>query len=349
MKPEIPLIIIKILGTVILLSCSGLLVNIVINTCNEFLARKRGLMSGIGRSLKKIIADFLKLIFKERTISHNIKPTTLFIAVAISMILAFLPGSLLPFGVEINLLQDVGNMEVLTINPAILYLFLFLFLGSLHKILPEWISNNKVSMIGIWRFLQKQVYIELVMLIIFLSVYINNRSGNLHEIVVTQTGQLWGIIPRWGIFVQPVGAILFFFCILVNNGLFPFDDEKNDILSDGFHGECLSIKYLLYKLSANVYLATMILVFIMVFLGGYETIWVPDHSEVVFYKNIQVLRAASMLIKLLIATIVVSMSKWGLARFKVSQFVNFAKYYLLPLAIFDLLMSTFCLYFKAAF
>ena len=95
--------------------------------------------------------------------------------------------------------------------------------------------------------------------------------------IVQAQGRLltaWGAtlpIPNWGIFLQPVGFLLFLVASFAETNRNPFDlAEGESELVAGYHVEYSSVKFALFFMAEYVNMAVAAFILSTLFLGGYQ-------------------------------------------------------------------------------
>jgi len=124
-------------------------------------------------------------------------------------------------------------------------------LGVYGIVLAGWSSNNKYSLLGGLRASAQMISYELSMGLAVVGVLILSSSLRMSEIVYAQAGVSWwfGILPlpKWFIFFQPLGFLIFFVCALAETNRAPFDlPEAETELVAGFHSEYSSMKFAMF-------------------------------------------------------------------------------------------------------
>ncbi|HSD50024.1 MAG TPA: NADH-quinone oxidoreductase subunit H, partial [Candidatus Methylomirabilis sp.] len=167
------------------------------------------------------IADGLKLMFKEDLIPRQVDRAIYLLAPSLSIIPAFIAFAVIPFGdttTLFGLLSRPVPLHIADINVGILFVFGVASLGVYGIVLAGWSSNNKYSLLGGLRSSAQLISYELSMGLSVVGVVMLAGSLSLVEIVKAQEGvfSLGGIplIPKWFIFIQPLGFCIYFCCAL---------------------------------------------------------------------------------------------------------------------------------------
>jgi NADH-quinone oxidoreductase subunit H len=140
-------------------------------------------------------------------------------------------------------------------------------------VLAGWSSNNKYSLLGGLRSSAQMISYELSMGLAVVGVLILSSSLRLSEIVHAQSGVEWWLgilpLPKWFIFGQPLGFLIFFVCALAETNRAPFDlPEAETELVAGFHSEYSSMKFAMFFMAEYANMATAAAMATTLFLGG---------------------------------------------------------------------------------
>ena len=199
-------------------------------------------------------ADLFKLIFKEIIVPDEADKAIFF---AVPLALMFITGSLLS-------LVPLGPTTVLA-DPPIGAIFVFAIIGftPLVVMLAGWASNNKYSFLGALRALHQMVAYEIPLLLSVVGVVLLAGSLDLMKIVTAQSGV-------WFIVLQPLGAIVFFVCMLAELERIPFDlPEADSELVAGWQTEYSGMAFGIFQLATYIKFYALAGIFTTFFLGGW--------------------------------------------------------------------------------
>ena len=200
-------------------------------------------------------ADLFKLLFKE-IIIPNEADKAIFLAVPLAMI--FIAGSLLS-------LVPLGPTTFIA-DPPIGAIFVFAIIGftPLVVMLAGWASNNKYSFLGSLRALHQMVAYEIPLILSVVGVVVLSGSIDLMQIVNAQAGV-------WFILLQPLGAIVFFICVLAELERIPFDlPEAESELVAGWQTEYSGMAFGIFQLATYIKFYALAGIFTTFFLGGWH-------------------------------------------------------------------------------
>src|SRR6476619_6064677 len=164
------------------------------------------------RGLLQPLADVIKLMFKEELRPPAADPLLFALAPIISATAAFAAFAVVPFGADttlFGLLDQPLRLQVADVNVAVLVIFAIASMSVYGIVLAGWSSNSKYSLLGGLRSSAQMISYELSYGLALASVLVVGNSLSLASLVDAQAGTWLGFIPRWFVFVQPVGFLIF--------------------------------------------------------------------------------------------------------------------------------------------
>src|SRR5262245_12260572 len=160
-----------------------------------------------------------------------------------------------------------------------------------------------------------------------------------------QSQLLWGAVPAWGIFVQPVAFMLFVTACIAENKRIPFDlPECESELVAGFFTEYTGMKMGLFMLSEFIAIVVVSALVVTLFLGGYT---LPGLTDAGFALPggatwsmpqwmVLVLQVGTFSVKTFLVGCFMIQVRWTLPRFRYDQLMAFGWKFLLPVAALNL-------------
>jgi NADH-quinone oxidoreductase subunit H len=159
---------------------------------------------------------------------------------------------------------------------------------------------------------------------------------SLKTMVEQQTDQ-W-----WNIFKQPLGFLIFLICAFAETNRTPFDlaEAENELIG-GYHSEYSSMKlgFYLFAEYVNMFLSSAVMV--TLFFGGYDIPFVNDHTLIntVGINGMAVLQGLAFFIKIVLFLFLFMWVRWTIPRFRYDQLMNLGWKILLPLSLFNMLIT----------
>ncbi|MFH1754778.1 MAG: complex I subunit 1 family protein, partial [Candidatus Latescibacterota bacterium] len=104
---------------------------------------------------------------------------------------------------------------------------------------------------------------------------------NVNEIVYGQGELLFGILPKWGVFVQPLGFIIFMCAAFAEANRTPFDipEGESEIVA-GYHVEYSGMKFALFYMGEYVAMVLSSAIIATLFFGGWQIPYVSTADMV---------------------------------------------------------------------
>ncbi len=284
------------------------------------------------KGLMQPFADVLKLMFKEELRPKAADAVLFAIAPMISATAAFAAFAVVPFGAEttlFGLLPEPVKLQVADVNVAILVVFAIASMSVYGIVLAGWSSNSKYSLLGALRSASQMISYELSYGLALASVLLVAGSLSLTEIVDRQAGTWLGFLPRWFIFVQPIGFLVYMTAGIAETNRAPFDfPEAEQELVAGYHTEYSSMSFAMFFLAEYINMVTVAAVATDLFLGGWQG---PFGSESIGWSW--------FLIKVSAILFFYIWARWTLPRYRYDQLMNFGWKFLLPVAVLNLVVT----------
>jgi NADH-quinone oxidoreductase subunit H len=287
------------------------------------------------------LADIIKLAMKEDLRPRAADPILFALAPMISAAAAFTAFAVVPFGAEttfFGLLDQPVPLGVADVNVAILWVFAVTSMGVYGIVLAGWSSNSKYSMLGALRSSAQMISYELSYGMALAAVLLLAGSMSLREIVDSQAGSWLGFIPRWIVFVQPVGFFIFMTAGVAETNRAPFDfPEAEQELVAGYHTEYSSMSFAMFFLAEYINMVTVSAVATNLYLGGWHGPLLPLWLGWIWF-----------LLKVGFLLFFYVWMRWTLPRYRYDQLMAFGWKFLLPLSVINLLVTAAgVLYFGA--
>jgi len=293
--------------------------------------------------LMQPIADALKLLVKEEFMPDKADRFLFFLAPALSMIPALLTFMVIPFGDVLVLGKYEIPLQVADLNVGVLFIFAIASLGVFGVVLGGWSPDNKYSILGGLRSSAQMISYEISMGLSIIGILIVFESVRLNDIVQMQGDLLFGLLPRWGIVVQPVGFLLFFIAALAETNRIPFDlPEAEAEIVAGYHLEYSSFKFSMFFMAEYVNMMVASGFIVSLFLGGWQIPWAPTEMLVEWKGPLvaAALQVGMFVFKLWFLMWVFVWIRWTLPRFRYDQLMSLGWRVMLPLALANIFVTS---------
>jgi len=272
------------------------------------------------------LADLIKLLTKEDFLPVAGDKWLFYLAPAMAAIPAIITFAIIPVGAPLELSGTTINLQVVDLNIGLL---LFLALSSIAVYgvaLGGWASNSKYALLGSIRGLAQLISYELSMGLSLVPVVMLARSLTLSEIVNAQQG-------IWFIAYQPLAFLIFLISILAECKRIPFDlPEAEGELVAGFHTEYSGMRFGLFFVGEYINIIVLGGLAATFFLGGWHGPLLPP----VVWFSLKTLSFAFLFIWL----------RGTLPRLRYDQLMHLGWKLLTPLALLNILVTAWWLYFK---
>jgi NADH-quinone oxidoreductase subunit H len=210
------------------------------------------------------IADGIKNFFKEDVIPENADKTVFMLAPAISISVAIILLSVIPFGPPITIFGRKINLYLANPSIGILFILGLSTLGSYGTILGGWSSGNKYGYMGGLRGSAMIISYEISMAFAVVSIIMITGSFSIVDMVNAQTGV-------WNVFKQPVAFLVFLISGVAELNRTPFDmPEAESELCCGYNVEYSSMKFALFFLAEYIHMIVFASLVATLFLGGWH-------------------------------------------------------------------------------
>ena len=284
------------------------------------------------QGLLQPFADVIKLMFKEELRPKAADALLFGLAPIISAMCAFSAFAVVPFGGSttfFGLLSEPMKLQVADVNVAVLVIFAIASMGVYGIVLAGWSSNSKYSLLGGLRSSAQMISYELSYGMALASVLLLGNSLSLTEVVNGQAGYWFHVIPKWFIFVQPVGFLIFMTAGVAETNRAPFDfPEAEQELVAGYHTEYSSMSFAMFFLAEYINMVTVSAVATDLFLGGWYGPFLPASLGWIWF-----------LIKVGALLFFYVWMRWTLPRYRYDQLMAFGWKILLPVAVVNLLAT----------
>ncbi len=284
------------------------------------------------KGLLQPIADVIKLLFKEELRPRAADPFLFALAPVISATAAFAAFAVVPFGAEttfFGLLHEPLRLQVADVNVAILVVFAIASMSVYGIVLAGWSSNSKYSLLGGLRASAQMISYELSYGLALAGVLVMANSLSLADIVNHQAGTWWGVLPRWFVFMQPIGFLIYMTAGVAETNRAPFDfPEAEQELVAGYHTEYSSMSFAMFFLAEYINMVTVSAVATDLFLGGWHGPFLPESLGWIWF-----------LAKVAAILFFYVWMRWTVPRFRYDQLMRFGWKVLLPVAVVNLLVT----------
>jgi NADH-quinone oxidoreductase subunit H len=232
------------------------------------------------------------------------------------------PLFLLSFPLLALFLVPITGLKALISFEGDLIFLMFLFtLIAVTVFMAGWSSVDRFSTVGGMRAAFQMLGYEIPMTLVMVGPAIAARTLSISQIVGWQVYN-----AAWFIWLQPLGFAVFVLCLLAELEFIPFDIPEADTeIVAGWSTEFSGRKLALIRLGKDVELVLAASLITSLFLGG-------SHS------SLPILAIAFFLLKTTLVVVFLTTLRALFARFRIDQMIAGAWKYLIPIAIFQMVL-----------
>jgi NADH-quinone oxidoreductase subunit H len=258
-----------------------------------------------------VLADTVKLFFKEDWVPPFADKKVFVIAPAIVMISALMGFVVIPFA---------PGFMVSDLNIGVLFFLASSSMGAYSIILGGWASNNKYALLGAMRGAAQMISYEVFMGLSIMGVVLLSGSFSLHTIVEAQKG-MWYVVPQFA------GFVIFFIAGIAETHRLPFDipESESEIIA-GFHSEYSGMKFGMFFVGEYVGIVLISSLTVALYFGG----WLGPHflPPVVWF-----------ILKTFVFIMIFILLRASMPRPRYDQLMDFGWKILLPITIINLMVT----------
>jgi len=279
------------------------------------------------------LADGLKLISKEEIIPSHANKWLFILGPGLAMTASLMTCAVIPWSTAVDVFGRHVELQVADVNIGILYVFAVVSMGVYGIMIGGWASNNKFSLMSALRAASQAISYELAMGLALIALLMTTGTLSLKTIVEQQVAGNW-----WNIVYQPLGFLLFFIAALAECNRTPFDlPEAENELNFGYHQEYSSMKLGFYLFAEYINMIMSSAIMASMYFGRYD---LPFFNEASVAPNIAALiGVGTLLIKIVLFIFLFMWIRWTIPRFRYDQLMNLGWKTMIPLALFNLLLT----------
>jgi len=301
--------------------------------------------------LLQSLADVVKFLFKESTVPGHTRKFYYTIAPIISLIPAFMTFAVVPVASSITIGDRVVNFQIADLNVGLLFILAISSLGVYGIIVAGWASNSKYALLGSLRSTSQMISYELSMGLSLIGIVMAFSSVHLGEIARAQGQTLLQLgplaIPKWGIFIQPLGFLIFITAAYAETNRLPFDlpEGESEIVA-GYHLEYGAMRFALFMMAEYVNMTTASALLATLYFGGWQ-MWPMNYVYDAIVQGMQITGMAAEWLRIAfeLGAFVTKLGffmwlfvwvRWTLPRFRYDQLMDLGWKVMLPLSLINI-------------
>src|SRR5262245_17616689 len=155
------------------------------------------------------LADVLKLLCKEDVVPAPVHGLYYKMAPVIAIFVSQFRFVVMPFADDFRFHGHDISMQALRLDIGVLWPLAVGAMMVYSIVLAGWASNNKFGTLGALRAAAQMVSYEVALGLSIMGAIMIYGSVDMNTIVRAQGDLLWGLLTRWGIFLQPLDFDLY--------------------------------------------------------------------------------------------------------------------------------------------
>jgi NADH-quinone oxidoreductase subunit H len=315
-------------------------------------------------------ADVIKLIFKEDVVPEGANRVMHLLAPLIAAVAAIVSFAVIPYGGTYTFGDRTLTLVPADVDWGLLYVFAVGSLAAYGTVIAGWASNNNWSLLGSIRASAQMISYEVTMGLSVVGVFMVFETLRLTEMAQAQDSSFrllgflevfglvdalpgwlgWLRLPMWGVFLQPLGFIMFLTCIMAENKRPPFDVPEGDSeIVAGYFTEYSGMRFGLFYMSEFIEVIVIAGLLTTIFLGGWSIPWLTQATiigaiEPTFGSGLanllcMVAHVLTFLVKVVIMIWFQMAIRWTLPRFRYDQVMDLCWKVMLPLSLLNIFVT----------
>jgi NADH-quinone oxidoreductase subunit H len=303
------------------------------------------------------IADAVKFFLKEDRTPGHVNSYYYGLAPIVTLIPSLITFAVIPFASQIDIGDRIIHFQIADLNVGLIYILAITSLSVYGIIMAGWASNNKYAMLGSLRSTAQIISYELSMGMAVVGIIMTFSTFKLGDIATAQGQTLLQLgpiaIPKWGIFVQPLGFILFLTALYAETNRLPFDlpEGESEIVA-GYHLEYGSMRMSLFFMAEYVNMTVGSAFVATLYFGGWQLLpgmnFILNHlglSGMAFEWARIGFEVASFTIKVVFFLWLFVWVRWTIPRFRYDQVMNLGWKMMLPLSLLNLFITGILIFY----
>ena len=299
------------------------------------------------------IADAIKMFTKEDYIPPYGDKFLHTLAPFLSLTFSLVGFAAIPFGNVLMIGASEINLQAAPINAALLYVLAMMSMGVYGVILAGFSSNSNYAFLGGMRAASQMLAYEITLGTTLLGVVMIFGSLDLQQIVRGQGHLLFGWLPMWGVFVQPLGFLLFLAAGIAETKRIPYDMPEGESEIVGYFTEYSGMKFGMFYFTDFIETILIAALATTLFFGGWQVPYLMQdgfHFPWGAFAHVPHLAVVTLQIfaytfKVVFFCWLFMTVRWTLPRFRYDQLMSLGWKGIFPLSLANLALTAFILLF----
>ena len=302
-----------------------------------------------GLGILNALADVLKLLTKEDIVPEQGDRFLHTLAPLLSVFFALMAFCAIPIGPTVHLWGRDIPLQVANVNAGLLFVLALASIGVYGVILAGMVSGNNLSTLGGLRASSQMISYEIALGVSLIGAIIWYGTLDLQVMIAKQGALLGGWLPAWGVFVQPVGCLVFMTAALAHTKRVPFDLPEAEPEIIGYFTEYSGMKFGLFFLTDFVEVVLAAAMVTTIFFGGWQVPYLTPSGFVFPWGGTMAvthlayvgLGLVSFTVKVLCFIWFFMLIRWTLPRFRYDQLMHLGWKVLFPLSLANIIVTGF--------
>ena len=320
-----------------------------------------------------ILADALKMIFKEDIVPNRSMRLLYHLAPVLNFVPIFCLFAIVPMGppvlfdhlIDGRVVHLTSTLQISNPDIGLLYVFGIASMAVYGVSLAGWSSGNKLALLGGVRASAQMIAYEVALGLGLVGMMMSSSTLRLDAMIKSQSQGLfgWSWLPAWGIFIQPLGFLIFFAAAFAETKRAPFDLPEGESEIIGYFIEYSGMKFGMFMIAEFIEVVTLAGIVAAIFFGGWHlNPWLDLHlrTDIIeplvrwrFHDNglvtgsialtMAVIQTAIFAAKVFVLCWFQLLIRWTFPHFRYDQVQNLGWRILLPLGVGNVFVTGICL------
>ena len=311
--------------------------------------------------LVQLLADAAKFLNKEDFVPDKGNRLLFYAAPVFALIPAAVAYMAMPMSTPLKIGDLTFLIQGYEVNVGIVFILGISAMAVYSMLMAGFGSSSKFSLMGAMRASAQVISYELALGLAIVGVIMMYGTFNLTDMVLAQQGPFHfsgfgrefslAFLPNWGIFYQPLGAVIFFAAAFAESNRLPFDLAEGEAeLVAGFHTEYGGFKMLMFFIGEYGHMMIASGLMTTFYFGGYGIPGWPINE--VYQTGVSLFGSEtggsifssiahflSYNVKFAIFLWIFIHVRWTLPRFRYDQLMDLGWKTMLPWALFNTILT----------
>jgi len=321
--------------------------------------------------LVQLLADAVKFLTKEDFVPDKANKFLFYAAPVFALIPATVAYMAIPMSTPLILDDMKFLIQGFEVNVGIVFILGVSSLAAYTILMAGWGSGSKFSLLGAMRASAQIISYELALGLSIVGVIMTYGTFNLSDMIAAQQGPLTFVafghtfvspfLPNWGIFYQPLGAIIFFAATFAESNRLPFDLAEGEAeLVAGFHTEYGGFKFNMFFIGEYGHMMVAAGLMATFFFGGYGIPYASTQEVYDFFFSVTGVESTANIlntvahflsynVKFILFLWLFIHVRWTLPRFRYDQLMDLGWKTMLPWALANTILTSIVIFIAAQF